>query len=430
MPRFAYVSRDSAGQRLTAVAEAPNKHGLVAQLKERGLTVIQVKELAGDAAAKAGDGGRGDRKRPRKKAARAASARRWSEITIGSGAPDTGELAVFWRQFATMIGAGLPIVDALDSIANELEHARLRRTLQRVVANMWEGFNLSQSLGRHPTVFSPMTVALMGAAEESGSLPEVSNQLATYLENRDRLIRKVRAALTYPIFLCGFFLMVMVVATFWIIPKFRDIYSGFNAKLPWITQVVFDLNAFILDNLAWTVAGASAVLLVLALWAQRPSGRRVMHRVSLKLPVFGSLLQRAAVARLCRSLSILLAGGIAINRALEMSEATAGNTVVAEAVMAARTQILEGSKIAPALRLQPVFPKMAVRMVAAGEETGNLSGLLEKTAEFYEARVDAALTTINTLIEPIMISVIGVFVLIFVLALYMPIFKLAGTVRG
>jgi type IV pilus assembly protein PilC len=424
MPKFSYVSRDPAGQRITAVAEAPTKQGLVAQLKERGQTVIEVREMRGAAAAeakgKAKAGGNGHA--PRR------AGRRWE--LFGARTPDTGELAVFWRQFATMIAAGLPIVEALDSIANELEHAGLRKTLQRVVASMWEGFNLSQSLGKHPSVFSPMAVALMGAAEESGSLPEVSNQLATYLENRDRLMRKVRAALTYPIFLCGFFLMVMAVATFWIIPKFRDIYSGFNAKLPALTQAVFAINAFLLDHLAWTVAGSAGLLLALLLWAQRPSGRRFLDRLLLRLPIFGKLLQRAAIARLCRSLAILLSGGIPINRALEMSQATAGNTVVASAITHARTAIMEGSKIAPALKAQPIFPKMAVRMVAAGEETGNLSGLLEKTAEFYESRVDAALTTINALIEPVMISVIGGFVLIFVLALYMPIFSLAATMRA
>ncbi len=413
MPKFAYVSRNPQGQKVTAVAESPNRQALLTELRDKGLVVIEVKEIGGAEA----------KSKERKDRHTRQRARRVSGI-------DTGEMSVFWRQFATMIAAGLPLVEALESIANELEHKQLRRVLLDVTASMWEGFNLSQSIGKHPKIFSPMVIALIGAAEESGSLPEIANQLATFLENRDRLIRKVQAALTYPVFLSGFFLIVCAVATFWIIPKFRDIYSGFDAKLPWITEVVFAVNAFVLKYILWLVAALAAVVLVFALWAQKPSGRRTLDRWALKTPLFGPLIQKASVARFCRSLAILLSGGVPINRALEMAEQTAGNAVVAKAINDARQDILKGNKIAPALRKQQVFPKMCVRMVSAGEETGNLSGLLEKTAEFYEARVDAALTTINSLIEPVMIIVIGGFVLIFVLSLYMPIFKLAATAHG
>ena len=411
MPRFTYVSRDQQGQQVTAVAEAGSRQSLLADLKDRGLTAIEVKELTlrADAAAKASRKGW-----------------RWS---FGAGV-DSGELAIFWREFSTMVAAGLPVVDALESISQELEHAHLKTVLTDVTASMWEGFNLSQSIRKHPKYFSPMVVALIAAAEESGSLAEVSNQLATYLENRDRLMRKVQAALTYPIFLCGFFLIVVAIATFFIIPKFREIYAGFNAKLPLITEVVFAVNAFMLAHIWWIMAGTAAVILAFALWATKPSGRHVLDRLSLKLPIFGKLLQRAAVARFCRSMAILLSGGIPINRALEMAQHTSGNSVVAKAIADSREEILKGSKIAPSLKRHAIFPQMAIRMVSAGEETGSLSALLEKVADFYESRVDAALTTINALIEPVMIVVVGAFVLIFVLSMYMPIFKLASTMQG
>lgn len=397
---------------MTAVAEAETRQNLLGQLKDRGLTVVEIKELT--------DG----------QQATAPSRRRWRVPQLALGGTSTGDLAVFWREFATMVSAGLSVIEALESITQELEHVKLRKVLTNVMASMWEGFNLSQSIAKHPRVFSPMVVALIGAAEESGSLPEIANQLATYLENRDRLLRKVQAALTYPIFLCSFFLVVMAIATFWIIPKFRDIYHGFKAQLPWITEVVFAINAFILAYFPWIAAGSVAGLVALGLWARKPSGRATLDRLSLRLPIFGKLLQRAALARLCRSLAILLAGGIPINRALEMAQNTAGNTVVAQAVGAAREEILKGSKIAASLKPHPIFPHMAIRMVSAGEETGSLGSLLEKVADFYESRVDAALSTINSLIEPIMIVVVGAFVLIFVLSMYMPIFKLAATMRA
>ena len=414
MPKFTYISRDGRGQRVTAIAEADSRQTLLVQLKDRGLTVVEIKEL--------GDGAGTDGAARGKKS--------FSLSRASRGGISSGELAIFWRELATMVNAGLPVVDALESIAEELEHVRLRGVLTDVTASMWEGFNFAQSIGKHPRVFSPMVIALIGAAEESGSLAEISNQLATYLENRDRLMRKVQAALTYPIFLVGFFLIVMAVATFWIIPKFREIYEGFGAKLPWLTNVVFAINALVLNYFPWIVVVIAASLVALVLWALRRSGRQTIDRISLKLPIFGKLLQRAAVARLCRSLAILLSGGIPINRALEMAQETAGNTVVAKAIADSREEILKGGKIAASLKKHEIFPHMAIRMISAGEETGSLSALLEKVADFYESRVDAALTTINALIEPVMIVIVGCFVLIFVLSMYMPIFSLAATMHG
>ena len=277
MPRFTYVSRDSQGQRVTAVAEAESRQNLLGQLKDRGLTVVEVTELGGPS-----------QETP---AGRNGTSRR----AVSLGRVDASELAVFWREFATMVAAGLPVIEALESIAQELEHAKLRGVLSGVIGNMWEGFNLSQSLKKYPRIFSPMVVALIGSAEESGSLAEVADQLATYLENRDRLVRKVRAALTYPIFLCVFFLVVVTVAAVWIIPRFRDIYEGFHAKLPWLTEAVFAVNAFILARFPWMVAVSAALILAGILWARTASGRTAIDRASLRLPIFGTLLQRADV---------------------------------------------------------------------------------------------------------------------------------------
>ena len=409
MPRYTYISRDPAGQRITATAEAENRQGLLNQLKERGLTVIELKEQKFSH----------DEKKTK----------RWSLPRLSLGGVNSGELAVFWREFATMVAAGLPIVEALQSISEELEHSEFRKILQGVTASTWEGFNFSDSLRKYPRVFSPMVVALMGAAEESGSLPQVANQLANFLENRDRLIRKVQAAMTYPIFLSVVFMAAVTAAVFWIVPKFQEIYAGFDAELPWLTEKVFAVNSFILHNLIWITLGIIVAGLTFIFWGRTVKGRRLIDQALLKIPVFGKLLQRAAIARFARSLAVLLSGGIPINRALEMAQGTSGNTVLSDAIRSVREEILQGSKIAAALRRYPVFPKMAVRMVSAGEETGSMSELLEKVADFYESRVDAALTTINALIEPIFVVMIGLFVLVFILSLYLPIFKLAATIK-
>ncbi len=412
MPQFTYVSRNPQGQKVTAIAEAETRISLIGRLKEKGLTVIEVQEI-------------GEEARPSVKE-RLVSLKRLA----GLSPIRLSDMAIFWRELSTMVAAGLPVVEALESIIEELEHVRLRRVLSKVIANMWEGMNFSQSISRHPTIFPPMVIALIGASEESGSLPQVATQLADFLENRDRVFRKVRAALTYPIFVCVFFLFIMGVATFWLIPKFRAIYSGFNAKLPLLTEAVFSINSFILAYLPWLVVTTILALAAGLMWLRKPSGRIFRDTLVLKLPLFGKLLQKVAVSRFCRSLSILLAGGIPINRAMELAQETAGNIVVAKAIANSREEILKGSRIAASLKKQKIFPHMVVRMVSAGEETGSLSSLLEQVADFYEARVDSALATINSLIEPALIVVIGGFVLIFVLALYMPIFSLASTVRG
>ena len=197
-----------------------------------------------------------------------------------------------------------------------------------------------------------------------------------------------------------------------------------------MTNAVFSVNAFILKYFPWLAAVAAVAIFWLIVWARTPNGRWTLDRLILKLTIFGQLMQRASVARLCRSLSILLTGGIPINRALEMAQDTAGNTVVAKAIKDSREEIIKGAKIAASFKKHNIFPHMANRMVSAGEETGSLSSLLEKVADFYEGRVDAALTTINALIEPVMIVVVGGFVLIFVLSMYLPIFSLAATMRG
>ncbi len=413
MLKFAYVSRDSRGRRVTAIAEAQTRQDLLSQLRTRGLTVVDLQEMNASVPVSSDS-----------------TQRLKSRFSFRHRRVSAGEMAIFWQQFSTMISAGLPVVSGLESIAEELENPEFQRILKEIVSNMWNGSNLSQSIVRYPKIFSPMVVGLITAAEESGSLPEVAKQLALFLENRDRLLRKVQAALTYPGFLAGFFGTVMVVANFWIIPKFRDIYGGFNAKLPWLTEAVFAMNAFVLAHFLWITLGLAALVFVLVLWFKRPAGRALVDKVSLKLPLFGKVLQLTAIARFCRSLAVLVRGGIAINRALELAQETSGNTLVTQAIRESRDDILKGSKIAESFKKQKIFPPMLVRMVSVGEETGNLNEMLERVADFYETRVESTLAMINTLLEPIMIVLIGGFVLIFVLALYMPIFGLAMTARG
>ncbi len=412
MTKFTYISQDAQGKKVKAVAEAASRQELLLQLKESGLTVFEINEFQG----KDQEVHPGKRRLP------------WAGFFVKS--IPTEELALFWRQFSTMIAAGLPVIASLEAIVEELDHPHFKAVLEQVRADVWNGQNLSQSLSHHSRIFSPMIVALTAAAEESGSLPNIALEIANFLEGRDRLIRKVTAALTYPIFLCGFFLCVVVVATFWIVPMFRDIYASFKAKLPFLTEVIFSLNRFVLDHVLGIAAASVLFLVVFVRWARSSSGQSVLDHGLLRMPVLGKVILRAAVARFARSLAVLVKGGVLITRALEMVAGATGSRVLAAAVQEAREEILKGNKIAASLKKQKLFPRMVVRMVSVGEETGNLSGILEKTAEFYESQVDAAIMTVNALIEPIIIVMIGCFVLVFVMALYLPIFSLAMSAKG
>ncbi len=412
MAKFTYVSQNAEGKKVTAVADAASRQELLLRLKESGLTVFEIREVGG-------------------KDGQVSSAGKWlARFGITQGSIPTEDMAVFWRQFSTMVSAGLPVIEALEAIVEELDHPYFKTTLEKVVADMWDGKSLSQSLSRHDKVFSRMIASLVAAAEESGSLPAIAQEIAAFLENRDRLIRKVRAALAYPAFLISFFFLVIAVSTFWIIPMFRDIYSSFKAKLPPLTEIVFGLNSFILHHLLWIAIAMIVGLFFFIRWARSGTGREVLDRFVIQMPVLGKVIQRASVARFARSLAVLVKGGVPITRALEMVTDATGSRMLAAAIRRAREEILKGSKIAASLKKQLIFPRLAVRMVSVGEETGNLSSILEKTAEFYESRVDAAIMTINALVEPIIIVGIGAFVLVFVLALYMPIFSLAMNAKG
>jgi type IV pilus assembly protein PilC len=331
-----------------------------------------------------------------------------------------------------MIDAGLPIVQCLDILCNQTDNKLFAVVLRDVKANVEQGATFSDSLRRHPKIFDQLYVNLVQAGEVGGILDTILNRLAVYNEKAIKLRRQVRGAMVYPSAVLIIFTGVLSILLGWVIPSFKTIFKDLGAsdELPWLTQVVIAVSeAFIgwLPLILLVVAGL--VVLVMQVY-KRPNGKRFFHRMMLKSPVVGNVLRKVAVARFTRTLGTLLASGVPILDALEIVAKTSGNMVIEEAIMYARGKISEGKNMAGPLLETNVFPPMVVQMVGVGEQTGALDAMLGKIADFYEEEVDVAVAALTSLIEPIMMVGIGGTVGVVLIAMYLPIFSIAGKIKA
>jgi type IV pilus assembly protein PilC len=352
-------------------------------------------------------------------------------IDLQKGAKvSTKDLAIFTRQFATMITAGLPLVQCLDILAQQSDSVALRKVIADVRNDVEAGSTLAEALGKHPKVFDNLFVNMVEAGEAGGVLDDILLRLATYIEKAEALKRKVKSAMTYPT-------VVLVVAvgttTFmllFIIPTFAKIFKDFGGELPLPTKIVLTLSDF-LRNFWYLMFGlVAAAIVAFNRFYATDQGEKIVDRIKLRLPILGDLLRKAAIARFTRTLGTLISSGVPILTGLEITARTAGNRVVQEAVLATRASIREGETIAAPLKQSQVFPPMVVQMIAVGEETGALDEMLNKIANFYDDEVNTAVDTLTSIIEPLMIVVMGLLVGGMVVAMYMPMFKLINVVAG
>uniref|UniRef100_A0A832ICS2 Type II secretion system F family protein n=1 Tax=Eiseniibacteriota bacterium TaxID=2212470 RepID=A0A832ICS2_UNCEI len=341
-----------------------------------------------------------------------------------------GSVALFARQLATMIGAGLPLVRSLRSIARDHHDRKLAAILERVAEDVQKGESLSAALGRHPTAFDEVFVSLVHTGEISGTLDEIMDQTAAYLERAEALRVKVEAALRYPSFILFFSLAVLAVMVFWIIPMFSGIYGRFRVPLPFATQALLNLSRGITENLL--IVGVLAAVAGLALWnaAQTERGRLAWDRWKLRAPIFGPLIRMYAVTKLARTLGILTASGTQILYALKVMRPVPGNLVLERGLDQIRARVEQGTSLSRAMSESGVLPEMLVQMTATGEETGQLDNMLGRTADFYEQRVTSAVDGLSSLIEPFAIIIVGLVVGAMLLALYLPIFSLGQAMRS
>lgn len=350
---------------------------------------------------------------------------------FGTGV-DLRDVVTFTRLFATMIDAGLPIVQCLDILCNQTDNKNFAVILRDVKANVEQGATFSDSLKRHPKVFDPLYVNLVQAGEVGGILDTILQRLAVYNEKAIKLRRQLRGAMVYPSAVLVIFTGVLGILLGWVIPSFKTIFKdlGSDDALPWLTQVVIAVSEAFIGYLPFIVIAGIGAAIGITSFYRTPRGKRFFHKLFLKAPVMGPVLRKIAVARFTRTLGTLLSSGVPILDAMEIVAKTAGNVVVEDAILYARAKISEGKNMAAPLMETNVFPPMVVQMVGVGEQTGALDTMLGKIADFYEEEVDVAVAAMTSLIEPVMMVGIGGTVGVVLIAMYLPIFSIAGKIKA
>jgi type IV pilus assembly protein PilC len=405
MAEFAWEARGRTGEIRKGVMDAENEAAVQNRLRAQQLSPTKVVA--------------------RKKA------RAFKGFQFGSGV-DTKDLVKFTRQFATMIDAGLPLVQCLDILANQEPNPRFQVALRDIKNTVEQGATFSDSLRRHPRIFDELYTNLVQAGEIGGILDTILGRLAVYIEKRAKLARQVRGAMTYPIAVIIIMMVVITILMTFVIPAFEGMFAEFGAKdaLPALTKLVIGMSRLFVSTLPFTVVGLIGAVYGTIQLYKRPKGKRFFHRMLLKLPIFGPVMQKIAVARFTRTLGTLLGSGVPILDALDIVAKTAGNVIIEEGLMYSRARISEGKNMAEPLQEINVFPGMVVQMVAVGEQTGALDTMLNKIADFYEDEVDVAVAALTSLIEPLLMVVVGTVVGVVLVSMYLPIFSLAGNIKG
>jgi type IV pilus assembly protein PilC len=399
MAVFVYQGRTASGNQNGEI-EAPDRSAAVGELRRRSILVTKIAEK---------------------------SAPKMS-FKFGGKVKDK-EMAIFTRQFSTMIDAGLPLVQCLNILAEQSESKTLRSVTGQVARHVEAGSTLADALRRHPRTFDDLFTNLVEVGEAGGILDVVLQRLAAYIEKAAALKRKVKAAMVYPCAIIGVALLVVIFMLTFVIPTFAQMFKDLGADLPLPTKIVMMLSDFVRGYILLLIAGMIGAVMALRSYYRTESGRATIDALMLKTPVFGTLVRKVAVARFTRTLGTLVQSGVPILDGLRITARTAGNKVVEKAVLQCRAAVTEGKTLADPLRTSGVFPPMVTQMISVGEQTGALDAMLSKIADFYDDEVDTAVSTLTSLLEPIMIVFLGVVVGGLVVAMYLPIFKLVTLVK-
>lgn len=340
------------------------------------------------------------------------------------------EIAVFTRQFGTMINAGLPLVQCLDILANQQPNRTFKDAILQIKKDVEGGSTLADALKKHPSIFDTLYVNLIAAGEVGGILDTILNRLALYIEKSVKLKRKVKGAMFYPISILVVAVLVTMVILVYVIPTFQKMFADFGSALPAPTQFVINLSNFVRKNIYIIVFSVAIALFALRRFYKTERGKALIDRLLIKTPVIGPIIIKVAVARFTRTLGTMVASGVPILDALEIVSKSAGNVVIENAIIKTRQSISEGKTIADPLMETKVFPPMVVQMIGVGEATGALDSMLSKIADFYEEEVDAAVDALTSLLEPALMIFLGVTIGGLIISMYLPIFSLAGAVGG
>jgi len=350
------------------------------------------------------------------------------EINLFAKRIKTKDIVVFTRQFATMINAGLPLVQCLEILASQHDNPSFKRILTTIKQDVESGSTFADALKKHPNIFDDLFVNLVAAGEIGGVLDTILNRLAQYMEKAEALKAKVKGAMTYPGIVLAVAFIVVGILLWFVIPTFSEMFTEFGGSLPAPTQFVVNLsNAFI--KFWWLIIGVIVALIFAFIYARRqPKSRYQLDKLALKLPIFGDLLRKVAVAKFSRTLSTMISSGVPIMDGLEITSKTSGNMIIEEGIRSVRSAISEGKPMADPMDATGLFPSMVVQMVAVGEATGALDNMLSKIADFYDEEVDTAVEALTSALEPLLMVFLGGIIGGVVVAMYLPIFKMAGTV--
>lgn len=338
------------------------------------------------------------------------------------------EISVFTRQFATMIDAGLPIVQCLDILCEQSSSKLLRNTIRTIRQDVEGGLTLTDSLRKHPKIFDDLYVNMVQAGEAGGVLNTILNRVALFIEKASKLKRKVKGAMIYPCSIVAVAIVVVAVLLVFVIPVFAELFGSMGKALPAPTQIAINMSNWFVAWWLYMVFGIAGVVAAIKFYYQTPHGRMNIDRMLLRLPIFGDLLRKVAVARFSQNMSLLLSSGVPILDGLAITARTAGNKVVEKAIMESRVSISQGKTVAEPLRDSKIFPPMVCQMVAVGESTGGLDGMLKKVGELYEEEVDDAVANLTALMEPLIMVVLGVILGGLVISMYLPIFQMGSLV--
>jgi type IV pilus assembly protein PilC len=400
---FAYQARDPSGKMLSGVQEALNEDNAINTLMARGLMVLSIQQKSVS------------RNKP------------------GRGKVSETDLVLFTRQLATMVDAGLPLVSGLTALFEQCDNrkqAGLRQVIGEISALVQQGESFHDSISKHPKIFTRLYTSMVKAGESGGLLAEILSRLAGFLESAARLRKKVKSAMTYPVAVISIAIGITTFLLIKVVPVFGEIFADFGSNLPKPTQMLLDMSNF-MQSYWWVIFGIlGGMVFSFRYWVQTEGGRQKWDRVKLKFPIFGPLCHKIAMTRFARTFAQLIRSGVPILEVMEIVGDTSGNYVVEQAIKGVSSDVEKGDHLAASLSRQPIFPPMLVRMVSAGEATGKIDTMLEKMADFWDEEIEATLNALTSLLEPILIVVLGVIVGGIVIAMFLPIFKLGDVVSG
>lgn len=401
MKTFKYSACDSSGARKEGLTQADSSSDVIGWLREHGFTPVNVQQVMEGAAPAS----------PKRRRRRIKSA----------------DVAALCWQLTTMVEGGIPITTAIDTIAEDIENLQLQDLLKDIVERMRRGESFSDALSKYPRVFDQLSRAIVMAGETSGNLPESLRRVAEHFDNRDKLIKKVRGAMAYPVFVFCFIILIVIFIMTFIIPRFRGIFDQFGSELPAFTQAFMGFYDMVYGNLIYIIGVVFMVGCLLVVTSRTPKGHYTFSRIALKVPLMGKIFSQAFIAMFCKTMGTLLAAGVSVLEVFDILATMTNNDVIKDAIIKTREHIVQGSNVSLSMASSGFFPNMVVKMVQVGEESGSLPQVLERTSDYYERKVDATITTVLGLLEPVMIVTVGGIVLVVILALYLPIFSMSAS---